>query len=164
MEGQAAADLSATRRRNSTTPVIPATSIEAPCSARKDATRIAVARRHVARLTHGRHAVVFGSYLHDKKVLAFILYVVVPVAEKQATKDLGFYRVLFCFVQALFVESVAIGERLRRVFGPNRGDKSDTFAVARPNSFGRAGADVCELPRFAAGEKEKEKGIVRPIR
>src|SRR5262249_24281119 len=58
--------------------------------------------------------------------------------------------VFFLIVHPLLVERVALRKRLGGIVRPDRGNKGDLLAVARPDAVPRASADRGELLRLAA--------------
>src|SRR5262245_10889506 len=83
-------------------------------------------------------------------MLPFVFDVFVPVAKEEAREDFRLHWILVGGVEAFLIGLVGFLERLLGVFWPDRRDKGDLLAVARPCAGRSAGADRGELFCFAA--------------
>src|SRR5690348_16491924 len=93
-------------------------------------------------------------------MLPFVFNIRIPVPIEKLGVDFRFDRTFLDLLLAFLVESVALFEWFLGVFGIDRRYESDVLAFRRPDAVAGFGADVGQLPRFAAVQIDDPQLIV----
>src|SRR5438270_864978 len=101
-----------------------------------------------------REAVVLRDALGLALEAPALLDIGVAVAIEQPREDLRLDRAFFDLLHPLLVERIGFLERHVGVFGVDRTDKGNVLAIARPYAGRGFGAEIGQLLRLAAVERD----------